>query len=119
MLHCQDGFGARWIGMSGPTAWPARSPDLTCLDFFLWGNMKSMVFETNIDSEEDLVARIVSAAAEVRETPGIFGRVRQSMARRCTVCMDVKGRVFQHFVPLLLQGSMSIKLNLPQLPFKV
>ena len=77
MLHCQDGFGARWIGMSGPTAWPARLPDLTCLDFFLLGYMKSMVYETDIDSEEDRVACIVSAAAEVRETPGIFGRVRK------------------------------------------
>ena len=40
--------------------------------------MKSMVYDSDIDSEEDLVARIVSAAAEIRETPGIFGRVRQS-----------------------------------------
>ena len=60
--------------------------------------MKSMVYETDIDSEEDLVARTVSAAAEIRETPGIFGRVRQSMARRCTVCLDVNGRVFQHLL---------------------
>ena len=66
MLHYQDGFGDRWIRMSGPTAWPARSPDLTCLDFFLWGYMKSMVYETDIDSEEYLIARIVSAAAKVR-----------------------------------------------------
>ena len=89
MLNCQDGFGASWIGISGPTAWPTRSPDLTCLDFFLWYNMKSMVYETDIDSEEDLIARIVSAAAEVRETPGIFGMVRQNMARRCTVWMSM------------------------------
>ena len=51
--------------------------------------MKSMVYETDIDFEKDLVARIVSATAEVRETPGIFGRVRRSMARRCTVWMSV------------------------------
>ena len=58
--------------------------------------MKSMVYETGIDSEVDLVACIVSAAAEIRKTPGIFGRVRQSMASRCTVCLDVNGREFQH-----------------------
>ena len=60
--------------------------------------MKSMVYETDIDSEEDLVLRIVRAAAEIREYPGIFGRVRQCMARRCTVCQDVNGRVFQHLL---------------------
>ena len=86
MLHCQEGFGDRWIGMSGPTAWPARSLDLP--RFLLWG-WKSMVYDTDIDSEEVLVACIVSAAAEVRKIPGIFGRVRQSMARRCTVWMSM------------------------------
>ena len=79
-------LGLLW---GGSTAWPARSPDLTCLDLFLRGFMKSMVYETGIDSEEDLVVCIVSAAAEIRETPGIFGRVRQSKARRCTVRLDV------------------------------
>ena len=60
--------------------------------------MKSMVYETGIHTEEDLVACIVSAAAEISETPGTFGRVRQSVARRCTVCLDVNGRVFQHLL---------------------
>ena len=60
--------------------------------------MKSMVYETYIDCEENVVAHIVSAEAKIRETPGIFGRVRQNMARRCTVCVDVNGRVFQHLM---------------------
>ena len=25
-----------WIGRGGPTAWPARCPDLTHFDFFFW-----------------------------------------------------------------------------------
>jgi SOS response regulatory protein OraA/RecX len=28
-------FGNRWIGRGGPASWPPRSPDLTCMDFFL------------------------------------------------------------------------------------
>ena len=60
--------------------------------------MKSTVYETDIDSEDELVARIASAAAEIRETPGILGRVGQSMARRCTICLDANGRVFQHLL---------------------
>lgn len=31
-------FPNKWIGRGGPTAWPARSPDLTPLDFFSLGN---------------------------------------------------------------------------------
>uniref|UniRef100_A0A2H1V4P8 SFRICE_034143 n=1 Tax=Spodoptera frugiperda TaxID=7108 RepID=A0A2H1V4P8_SPOFR len=28
----------------GPIPWPARSPDLTPMDFYLWGHMKSLVY---------------------------------------------------------------------------
>ena len=44
--HLTATFGARWIGRGGPTAWPARSPDLPRF-IFLWGYMKSVVYETD------------------------------------------------------------------------
>ncbi|GBO41191.1 hypothetical protein AVEN_137026-1 [Araneus ventricosus] len=39
-----------WICRGGPVQWPARSPDLPCLDFFCWGQMKTLVYETPADS---------------------------------------------------------------------
>jgi len=33
-------FGNHWIGLRGPQEWPSRLPDLTPLDFFLWGYLK-------------------------------------------------------------------------------
>ncbi|KMQ82400.1 hypothetical protein RF55_23126, partial [Lasius niger] len=33
-------FPGKWIGRAGPVAWPPRSPDLTPLDFFVWGTLK-------------------------------------------------------------------------------
>jgi hypothetical protein len=30
-------FSGRWLCRRGPHEWPARSPDLTPCDFFLWG----------------------------------------------------------------------------------
>ncbi|GBL82217.1 hypothetical protein AVEN_252404-1 [Araneus ventricosus] len=68
---------ARWIGRGGPVAWPPRSPVCNPLDFFFWGHMKSLVYQTPVDSAEDLVARIVVAAHKIN-TPGIFERVCQS-----------------------------------------
>ena len=56
-------FPNRWVGRNGPVAWPARSPDMTPLASFLWGVMKALVYETPVDSEEDLVTRIVAAVA--------------------------------------------------------
>ena len=37
-------FGQTWIGHGGLIAWPACSPDLTPLNYSLWGHMKSLVY---------------------------------------------------------------------------
>ncbi|GBM05154.1 hypothetical protein AVEN_197716-1 [Araneus ventricosus] len=58
-------FPNRWIGRGGPVAWPPRSPDLSCLDFLLLGQLKSLMYVTPIESAEELVARLLVAAGEV------------------------------------------------------
>ena len=50
-----------------------RSPDLTFLDFFLWGT-KQLVYETVVGTEEDLVTRITVAAGNIADMSGIFER---------------------------------------------
>ncbi|KAJ4440129.1 hypothetical protein ANN_08267 [Periplaneta americana] len=37
--HLNATFPDRWIGRGGPVTWPPRSPDLTALDSFLWGDV--------------------------------------------------------------------------------
>ncbi|GBN55037.1 hypothetical protein AVEN_138553-1 [Araneus ventricosus] len=86
------------FGGGGPVPWPPRSPDLSSLDYFLWGHLKNLVSTTPVDSDEDLVARISVTAAPVacvREIPGIFECVRQSLHRRCRACITVGGRNFR------------------------
>ena len=68
----------------------SRSSDLTCLDFFLWGYMKQLVYETVVETEEDLVARNTVAAGTIADMPGIFERTRQSMVRRCTAWIQTR-----------------------------
>ena len=41
-----------WIGRGGPTAWPARCPDLTRLDFFFW--VKDRVYNTAVNEIDHL-----------------------------------------------------------------
>ena len=36
-----DTFSDWWISTGGPLAWPPQSPDLSPLDFFLWGHIKT------------------------------------------------------------------------------
>ncbi|GFW92758.1 transposable element Tc3 transposase [Trichonephila clavipes] len=40
----KDTFGDRLISSFGPVNWPPRSCDLTPLDYFLWGYVKSLVY---------------------------------------------------------------------------
>ena len=37
MQHLHDTFHSMWIGRGSTINWPPRSPDLTPLDFYLWG----------------------------------------------------------------------------------
>jgi hypothetical protein len=50
-------FPGRWIGRDGPKPWPPRSPDITPLDFFRWGYVKSNVFRTPVNGLDDLKTR--------------------------------------------------------------
>ncbi|KAH0810802.1 hypothetical protein GEV33_011989 [Tenebrio molitor] len=46
--------------------WPPRSPDLTPLDFFLWGYVKEIVFQEIPTTREDMMERIQQAFAAIR-----------------------------------------------------
>jgi hypothetical protein len=39
-------FPNRWLDRDGPLAWPPRPPNITPLDFFLWGYVKDKVYAT-------------------------------------------------------------------------
>lgn len=91
-------FERRWVGRGGPVHWPARSPDLTPLDFFLWGQMNELVYSTPVESEMDLVGRIAEAAARIQEDVNVFERVRRSLIERCRLCNRVQGRHFEQLL---------------------
>lgn len=87
-------FGNRWIGRGGPFPWPPRSPDLTPLDYFLWGYVKSKVYETEPLNLQDLEDRIRNAFATI--TPEMLQNVRRSLEERLEECIDADGGHFEH-----------------------
>jgi hypothetical protein len=60
--HLTATYKDRWIGQGRPVAWPPRSLDHTPLDFFLLGYMKTLIYSSPVDSEEDLIACLIEAA---------------------------------------------------------
>jgi hypothetical protein len=88
----------RWIGRNGPVLWPARSPDLNPCDFFLWGHLKQIVYETPVNTVEELTVRVNNAAESIRRNSDMLVRTQASMARRAQAYIDNGGRHFEHLI---------------------
>ncbi|GFV69648.1 putative transposable element [Trichonephila clavipes] len=59
----KDTFGDRLISRFGSVNWPPRSCDLTPLDYFLWGYVKSLVYADKpqtLDYLEDNIRRVIA-----------------------------------------------------------
>jgi len=70
--------------------WPARSPDLTSCDYFLWGYVKDNVFvPPQPVSIPDLKNRITAAVETI--TPDLLSRVWQELDYHLDVCRVMKG----------------------------
>lgn len=59
-------FGEKVISRNGPVNWPPRSCDLTPLDYFLWGYVKSLVYATKPATIDALETEIERVIAEIR-----------------------------------------------------
>jgi hypothetical protein len=88
-------FTNRWLGRGGPIAWPPRSPDLTPLDYYLWGHMKRLVYEINVNSRAALRNRVFAAAEHIQNHPDNIASAIQSLLKRAENCLAARGRHFE------------------------
>lgn len=85
-------FLDHWLGHGGPLAWPPRSPDLTLLNYYLWGHMKSFVYEVTVDLRATLGHHVFAAAAEHRwNCHDYMVSATQSMLVHAEKCISVQG----------------------------
>ncbi|GFW24868.1 uncharacterized protein TNCV_1961321 [Trichonephila clavipes] len=61
----KDTFGDRLISRFGPVNWPPRSCDLTPLDYFLWGYVKSLVYADKPQTLDHLEGNIRRVIADI------------------------------------------------------
>ena len=83
-------FPGRLISLRGDVEWPARSPDLSPCDFFLWGYLKEKVFKHRPRSLEDLKERIRQEIDAI--PPEITRRVMKNFRERLKQCVANDGR---------------------------
>ena len=86
----QELFPNRVVGLGHQLEWPLRSPDLTPLDFFLWGYLKQKVYRTDPANLADLQNRITREVQALRRTR-MGRRAVQGMVRRARRCIELDG----------------------------
>ena len=71
-----------------------RGIDMTPLEFYLWYHLKSLIYETPVESEMDLAGKRAVAVWEIAENPRVIKHVLQSM-KRYQSCIDVGSGHFE------------------------
>lgn len=98
-MNClRNKFGNQLISTNSDTPWPARSPDITPLDFFFWGFIKTKMYMpgASYNNREELCDAINNAFdATNRNT---LRRVINSIEYRCRMCLNNNGNVFEQFL---------------------
>ncbi|GFV24666.1 transposable element Tc3 transposase [Trichonephila clavipes] len=99
----KDTFGDRLISRFGPVNWRPRSCDLTPLDYFLWGYVKSLVYADKpqtLDHLEDNIRRVI---ADIR--PQMLEKVIENWTSRLDCIRASRGSpmpeiIFKIFVSI-------------------
>lgn len=97
LMELRNLFGNRVISMGARREWPARSPDLNPLDFFLWGHLKSRIYQYPLENIEQLRQRITEALNTV--TPEMLQRCEANLLVRSRLCIDRRGGYFEPRLP--------------------
>ena len=89
-VHLPD----RWIGRGTANdkhiPWPPRSPDLTPMDYILWGYIKSKVYVRNYENLDDLKASVSAEFQEVSREMLIS--TMSNFSKRMKKVVKVRGR---------------------------
>lgn len=74
-----------WIGREGGIAWP----DLTPMDFSIWGFIKSQVYRTRPINRVDLIEKITDAHGRI--SPQILQNTYNGVINRLRTCIEQNG----------------------------
>ena len=73
-------------------------PNLTPLEFCLWGWIKSEGYKRKVDTRDELLARILAAAARIKERADQLRRTTRDLRKRVSKYIEVDGGIFEHLL---------------------
>lgn len=94
--YLNENFENQWIGTFGPIRWPPRSPDMTPLDFFLWGHVKHLLYQNIPRTLIELKRKFRNIIENI--APVQIMNATRSIQHRCNLCLDNGGNQFEHLM---------------------
>jgi hypothetical protein len=91
-----ENLPGQWIGRRGAVEFPPRSPDLTPLDFYLWGTLKDVVYCRKLATLAVLWEEIETVCAAIHVDTLV--NVAQVVVCRNQKCLDTGGNHFEHLL---------------------
>lgn len=92
-----DRFNGKVIGRGYQIDWAVRSPDLSLNDFFLWGDIKSKIYNgRRFENLEQLKNSIQAYSARI--SPPQLANVRTAFYNRLGYCLAADGGLFEHLI---------------------
>jgi Helix-turn-helix domain (DUF4817) len=89
-------FGDRIISRDFPHAWPARSPDLTPCDYWIWGYLKSIVYRNRPTTLVQLRESITQCVQAI--TPDQLRSAVYHMPKRLQAAIEAQGGHIEHLL---------------------
>ena len=94
--YLEEQFQGRVIGRRGNIEWPPRSPDLTPLDFFVWGYVKDMVYAKKPRTLNELRREIENVFEHLEINGRMLKTVIESIPDRLQDCINAGGECFEY-----------------------
>ncbi|GFY21547.1 hypothetical protein TNCV_1166932 [Trichonephila clavipes] len=99
----KDTFGDCLISRFGPVNWPPRCCDLTPLDYFLWGYVKSLVYEDKPQTFHHLEDNIRRVIADIR--PQMLEKVIENWTSRLDYIRASRGSHMPEIIFKIVTGG--------------
>jgi hypothetical protein len=96
LAYLQEFYDNRVISRGVNPSFPTRSPDLTPLDFCLFGYLKDEVFKRDNNNLEELQASIIHCCQNIG--PEMLRNIFDNKRRRVMKCLENNGEHFEHLM---------------------
>ena len=93
----KDSFKAGIISNKSEIQWPPSSPDLSPLDFFLWGYLRDLVYSSpKPKTLPELKEKLINCYESIPKS--MFRNAIHSVSKRVKLCLDADGKHFENYV---------------------